>query len=480
MKGTSKSSMKAVNTTATTNFTSTTTTTSSSSTNTRPPNTVTKQWSQTNSVNATKYPSPKSPVKVSKPSPTKGPRLSSSQHTKPSGQPQVTPTSSKTVTANTTTTTSSNSSSSSDVNQSPKQSHGTSNSKSVHSPQKKVSSIRQLPNSVQTHSSNISHSLSSTTSTSSVTSTSLSTSNPSNVRGSSSIHLTTPSTPAPIGTIANSGTATIASASTKPPPPPPPPHKSPSITVTEPDTSTVYKQSSSVKGGGVTEPEVTHRLRALDRVEDFWAALEALFEELMCCENFYTQHRITHCTKCARQSPAQVKREQETSVKAVKKPSPQKRRASEETSLLSQSSPAKIKKSASEGSGSQSNGYQDNSNSSIFTTNTTSTSTPSSYISSPTQENGVTLGGGIVTSPIPKPKGDPADWTVEEVIAHISATDLGLASHADLFRRHEIDGKALMLLTSDMMMKYMGLKLGPALKICHLISKIKGRRHLSL
>ena len=42
----------------------------------------------------------------------------------------------------------------------------------------------------------------------------------------------------------------------------------------------------------------------------------------------------------------------------------------------------------------------------------------------------------------------------------------------------EIDGKALLLLNSDMMMKYMGLKLGPALKICNLISKVRGKKHV--
>jgi hypothetical protein len=49
-----------------------------------------------------------------------------------------------------------------------------------------------------------------------------------------------------------------------------------------------------------------------------------------------------------------------------------------------------------------------------------------------------------------------------------------------LFFLQEIDGKALLLLNSDMMMKYMGLKLGPALKICNLVNRIKGRRHLLL
>lgn len=47
-----------------------------------------------------------------------------------------------------------------------------------------------------------------------------------------------------------------------------------------------------------------------------------------------------------------------------------------------------------------------------------------------------------------------------------------------VFSWQEIDGKALLLLNSDMMMKYMGLKLGPALKICNLINKIRGRKHL--
>ena len=37
----------------------------------------------------------------------------------------------------------------------------------------------------------------------------------------------------------------------------------------------------------------------------------------------------------------------------------------------------------------------------------------------------------------------------------------------------EIDGKALLLLRSDTMMKYMGLKLGPALKLCYHIDRLK-------
>jgi hypothetical protein len=42
-----------------------------------------------------------------------------------------------------------------------------------------------------------------------------------------------------------------------------------------------------------------------------------------------------------------------------------------------------------------------------------------------------------------------------------------------LFGLQEIDGKAMLLLNSDVMMKYMGLKLGPALKICNIIGKFQ-------
>ncbi|XP_067085929.1 sex comb on midleg-like protein 2 isoform X1 [Osmerus mordax] len=68
----------------------------------------------------------------------------------------------------------------------------------------------------------------------------------------------------------------------------------------------------------------------------------------------------------------------------------------------------------------------------------------------------------------------PASWSIEEVMQFVREADpSALAPHAELFRKHEIDGKALMLLRSDMVMKYMGLKLGPALKLCHHIERLK-------
>ncbi|XP_074048435.1 sex comb on midleg-like protein 2 isoform X3 [Macrotis lagotis] len=69
---------------------------------------------------------------------------------------------------------------------------------------------------------------------------------------------------------------------------------------------------------------------------------------------------------------------------------------------------------------------------------------------------------------------DPSSWSIDEVMRFVKEADpQALAPHAELFRRHEIDGKALLLLRSDMIMRYMGLKLGPALKLCYHIERLK-------
>uniref|UniRef100_A0A3B5L0H6 SAM domain-containing protein n=1 Tax=Xiphophorus couchianus TaxID=32473 RepID=A0A3B5L0H6_9TELE len=69
---------------------------------------------------------------------------------------------------------------------------------------------------------------------------------------------------------------------------------------------------------------------------------------------------------------------------------------------------------------------------------------------------------------------DPTTWSVEDVVWFIRDADpQALGPHADIFRKHEIDGNALLLLKSDMIMKYLGLKLGPALKLCYHIDKLK-------
>ncbi|KAK2083078.1 hypothetical protein P7K49_038314 [Saguinus oedipus] len=68
----------------------------------------------------------------------------------------------------------------------------------------------------------------------------------------------------------------------------------------------------------------------------------------------------------------------------------------------------------------------------------------------------------------------PATWSVEAVILFLKQTDpKTLGPLVDIFRSHEIDGKALLLLTSDVMLKYLGLKLGTTMKLCYYIERLK-------
>ncbi|XP_075395263.1 sex comb on midleg-like protein 1 isoform X2 [Tenrec ecaudatus] len=75
---------------------------------------------------------------------------------------------------------------------------------------------------------------------------------------------------------------------------------------------------------------------------------------------------------------------------------------------------------------------------------------------------------------------DPSIWTVEDVIHYIRKVDPQIAlTLNDIFIQHEIDGRALLLLKSDTMMKYMGLKLGIAVKLCYYIERLKQDNYLN-
>ncbi|XP_071469255.1 sex comb on midleg-like protein 4 isoform X1 [Marmota flaviventris] len=98
------------------------------------------------------------------------------------------------------------------------------------------------------------------------------------------------------------------------------------------------------------------------------------------------------------------------------------------------------------------------------------------------KRNGTSLEGNrCASSPSPdaqdarRPRSrNPSTWTVEDVVWFVRDADpQALGPHVELFRKHEIDGNALLLLKSDMIMKYLGLKLGPALKLCYHIDKLK-------
>ncbi|XP_062039892.1 sex comb on midleg-like protein 2 isoform X7 [Lepus europaeus] len=100
---------------------------------------------------------------------------------------------------------------------------------------------------------------------------------------------------------------------------------------------------------------------------------------------------------------------------------------------------------------------------------------------SPAEKDQNTSGYIAVPDPVVLKQGffkDPSTWSVDEVIQFMKNTDPQISGPIiDLFRQHEIDGKALLLLKSEVMMKYMGLKLGPALKLCYYIEKLREGRY---
>ncbi|CAK6450630.1 unnamed protein product [Pipistrellus nathusii] len=89
---------------------------------------------------------------------------------------------------------------------------------------------------------------------------------------------------------------------------------------------------------------------------------------------------------------------------------------------------------------------------------------------------------GAVTCPLSQsfPQ-DPSTWTVDEVVLFLEHTDPeAFIPIADTFKKHGIDGIALLLLQSEVMIKFMGIKLGTALKLCHYVEKLKAERSIKV
>ncbi|KAJ8381582.1 hypothetical protein SKAU_G00023600, partial [Synaphobranchus kaupii] len=66
---------------------------------------------------------------------------------------------------------------------------------------------------------------------------------------------------------------------------------------------------------------------------------------------------------------------------------------------------------------------------------------------------------------------NPLQWTVADVVRFIRSTDC--APLAKIFQEQDIDGQALLLLTLPTVQECMDLKLGPAIKLCHQIERVK-------
>ena len=70
---------------------------------------------------------------------------------------------------------------------------------------------------------------------------------------------------------------------------------------------------------------------------------------------------------------------------------------------------------------------------------------------------------------------NPVKWSVSEVVEFVKSLP-GCSEYAEDFAVQEIDGQALLLLKEDHLMSAIGMKLGPALKLC---AKIEGIRSSS-
>lgn len=67
-----------------------------------------------------------------------------------------------------------------------------------------------------------------------------------------------------------------------------------------------------------------------------------------------------------------------------------------------------------------------------------------------------------------------AKWTVDEVVQFVASVD-SCQEYAEKFREQSIDGTGLPLLTEDHLTVYMGMRLGPALKLRTSLAKMTGR-----
>ncbi|XP_023933206.1 scm-like with four MBT domains protein 1 isoform X1 [Lingula anatina] len=66
---------------------------------------------------------------------------------------------------------------------------------------------------------------------------------------------------------------------------------------------------------------------------------------------------------------------------------------------------------------------------------------------------------------------NPLHWSVANVIQFIKTTDCAHLARA--FKEQDIDGQALLLLSLPTLQEHMELKLGPAIKLCHHIERVK-------
>lgn len=204
------------------------------------------------------------------------------------------------------------------------------------------------------------------------------------------------------------------------------------------------------------------RLPIFMEEEDFYIYIRRQLEDLCACEHMLFRRKEA-CNKCPSTQQPQSTNSEEANNTSAASPAEKRRWPSQNQQNLSSTTQQQVQQISAQN-----------------TNNSTSPTAAKQPRKSVPELEAATSTTQSETSTNRTPSTEPAEWTIEDVIHYIGITDPALGQHADLFRKHEIDGKALLLLNSDMMMKYMGLKLGPALKICNLVNRIKGRRHILL
>ncbi|KAL0276404.1 UNVERIFIED_CONTAM: hypothetical protein PYX00_003990 [Menopon gallinae] len=206
------------------------------------------------------------------------------------------------------------------------------------------------------------------------------------------------------------------------------------------------------------------KLPQIKTSEELWSFMEILLEELLCCENFFSKMPLDSvCLNC-------LKSENSANPEATSVSTESSSAVSSQASSVATTTTSSVTIANSENNETLKRRWSEEE------TPTSPTMTVTKHLRrSVTTEMSAATSTTQSESPPkqnpPKLPAEPSEWSIEEVIQHITSTDPALAVHGDLFRKHEIDGKALLLLNSDMMMKYMGLKLGPALKICNLVNR---------
>ncbi|KAJ8318565.1 hypothetical protein KUTeg_003656 [Tegillarca granosa] len=65
---------------------------------------------------------------------------------------------------------------------------------------------------------------------------------------------------------------------------------------------------------------------------------------------------------------------------------------------------------------------------------------------------------------------DIRNWTVDKVYRFVAKLD-GCSSYAEIFREHRLDGKRLHLLTTEQLVKSLGMKVGPAITLSEAVTK---------